>query len=42
MLYEKDYDYTVENAILDDDTIKISDLSINNVDKIRFNDDPCA
>ena len=42
VILEEDYDQTVEMAFLDDEPIQISNISINNIDKIRFYDNSWA
>lgn len=38
VIHEEDYDHTVETTFFGDKTIQISNLSINNIDKIKFYD----
>ena len=37
---EDEFDPLIKTCSVDDDTIKISNVSINNIDTIRFYDDP--
>ena len=39
---EEDFDPSIETCSVDDDTIQISNVSINNIDTTRFYDDPRA
>ena len=39
---EEDFDPSIETCSVDDNTIKISNVSINNIDTTRFYDDPRA
>ena len=42
VLYEEDYERTIETSSVDVKTIKIRNISINNIDTTRFQDDPQA
>ena len=42
IFYEKDLDCSIETALVDGETSKISNVSMNNIDTTRFCDDPRA
>ena len=42
VFHKEDINPTIERAFCDDETIQIINILINDVDKIRFYDEPCA
>ena len=40
IFHEKYFDCSIETASIDEETIKISDVLMNNIDTMRFYDDP--
>ena len=42
IFHEEDFDPFIETASVDDNTIKISNVLVNNIDSTRFYDDPRA
>ena len=42
IFHEEEFDPSIETVSVDDDTIKVSNVLINNVDTTRFYDDPRA
>lgn len=40
IVHEEDYDQTFKTAFLDDKNIQTSNISMNNINKIMFYDDP--
>lgn len=40
ILYEENFDRSIETALVDEEIMKIGNLSMDNIDTIRFYDDP--